>query len=72
MCSGTSRAPASQAANPSRNHAGTSGRVFASRHQRLVSSGCEIVKDEPDFSRCYVKDPFGPIYRLTRGQVTER
>jgi len=28
---------------------------------RLVKSGCEIVKDEPDFPRCYVKDPFGLI-----------
>lgn len=34
--------------------------------RRLVESGCEIVKDEPDFPRCYVKDPFGLIYNLTR------
>jgi predicted enzyme related to lactoylglutathione lyase len=33
---------------------------------RLVKSGCEIVKDEPDFPRCYVKDPYGLIYNLTR------
>jgi hypothetical protein len=32
---------------------------------RLVNNGCEIVKDEPDFPRCYVKDPFGLIYNLT-------
>ena len=32
---------------------------------RLVKGGCEIVKDEPDFPRCYVKDPFGLIYNLT-------
>jgi len=32
---------------------------------RLVKTGCEIVKDEPDFPRCYVKDPFGLIYNLT-------
>jgi hypothetical protein len=32
---------------------------------RLVNSGCEIVKDEPDFPRCYIKDPFGLIYNLT-------
>jgi predicted enzyme related to lactoylglutathione lyase len=32
---------------------------------RLVKHGCEIVKDEPDFPRCYVKDPFGLIYNLT-------
>ena len=32
---------------------------------RLVKIGCEIVKDEPDFPRCYIKDPFGLIYNLT-------
>ena len=32
---------------------------------RLVANGCEIVKDEPDFPRCYVKDPYGLIYNLT-------
>jgi hypothetical protein len=32
---------------------------------RLLNSGCEIIKDEPDFPRCYVKDPFGLIYNLT-------
>jgi hypothetical protein len=31
---------------------------------RLVKSGCEIVKDEPDFPRCYIKDPFSLIYNL--------
>jgi predicted enzyme related to lactoylglutathione lyase len=34
--------------------------------RRLVENGCEVVKDEPDFPRCYVKDPFGLIYNLTR------
>lgn len=33
---------------------------------RLTRNGCEIVKDEPDFPRCYVKDPYGLIYNLTR------
>jgi predicted enzyme related to lactoylglutathione lyase len=33
--------------------------------QRLVNKGCSIVKDEPDFPRCYIKDPFGLIYNLT-------
>jgi catechol 2,3-dioxygenase-like lactoylglutathione lyase family enzyme len=32
---------------------------------QLLNRGCEIVKDEPDFPRCYVKDPFGLIYNLT-------
>ncbi len=33
--------------------------------QQLVKSGCVVVKDEPDFPRCYVKDPLGLIYNLT-------
>ena len=32
---------------------------------RLLASGCEIVKDEPEFPRCYFRDPFGLIYNLT-------
>jgi len=32
---------------------------------RLVNNGCEIVKDEPHFPRCYIRDPFGLIYNLT-------
>jgi len=38
---------------------------IAEAKQRLVRNGCEIVKDEPDFPRCYVQDPFGLIYNLT-------
>ncbi len=33
---------------------------------RLVENGCEIVRDEPEFPRCYVKDPFGLIYNLSK------
>jgi len=43
----------------------TVGNVAEAR-QRLVANGCEVVKDEPDFPRCYIKDPFGLIYNLTR------
>jgi hypothetical protein len=32
----------------------------------LVSRGCQVVKDEPDFPRCYIKDPFGLIYNLSK------
>ena len=35
----------------------------ARRH--LAENGCEVVKDEPEFPRCYVKDPYGLIYNLT-------
>jgi len=38
--------------------------VEATRH-RLVKSGCEVVKNEPEFPRCYIRDPFGLIYNLT-------
>jgi hypothetical protein len=31
----------------------------------LVKKGCEVIKDEPDFPRCYVTDPSGLIYNLT-------
>jgi hypothetical protein len=32
---------------------------------RLKKKGCKIVKDEPNFPRCYVKDANGLIYNLT-------
>jgi predicted enzyme related to lactoylglutathione lyase len=32
---------------------------------RLVKNGCVVVKDEPEFPRTYVKDPYGLIYNLT-------
>jgi hypothetical protein len=32
---------------------------------RLVKNGCEVIKDEPDFPRCYIMDPFRLIYNLT-------
>jgi hypothetical protein len=32
---------------------------------RLVNQGCKVVKDEPEFPRCYIQDPFGLIYNLT-------
>jgi predicted enzyme related to lactoylglutathione lyase len=34
--------------------------------RRLAENGCEVVKDEPQFPRCYVKDPFGLVYNLSR------
>jgi predicted enzyme related to lactoylglutathione lyase len=36
--------------------------------QRLVENGCEIVKDEPDFPRCYVQDPHGLTYNLIKSK----
>jgi predicted enzyme related to lactoylglutathione lyase len=33
--------------------------------RRLTKRGCQVVKDEPDFPRTYVKDPYGLIYNLT-------
>jgi predicted enzyme related to lactoylglutathione lyase len=34
--------------------------------QRLVANGCEVIKDEPDVPRTYIRDPYGLIYNLTR------
>jgi predicted enzyme related to lactoylglutathione lyase len=33
---------------------------------RLVKNGCEIIKDEPDFPRRYLRDPYGLIYNLSK------
>lgn len=33
---------------------------------RMVEQGCQIVKDEPEVPRCYVRDPFGVIYNLAK------
>jgi catechol 2,3-dioxygenase-like lactoylglutathione lyase family enzyme len=33
--------------------------------RRLVQNGCVVVKDEPDFPRTYVRDPYGLIYNLS-------
>ena len=30
----------------------------------LVKSGCRVVKDEPEFPRCYVADPNGLIFNI--------
>jgi catechol 2,3-dioxygenase-like lactoylglutathione lyase family enzyme len=31
---------------------------------RLAKLGCDVIKDEPDFPRCYVRDPYGLTYNL--------
>jgi len=33
--------------------------------RRLVNRGCEVLKNEPEFPRCYIRDPYGLIYNLT-------
>jgi catechol 2,3-dioxygenase-like lactoylglutathione lyase family enzyme len=33
--------------------------------ENLKNKGCSIIKDEPEFPRCYVKDPNGLIYNPT-------
>ena len=37
---------------------------LADAKERLLRNGCEVVKDEPHFPRCYVRDPFGLTYNL--------
>ncbi|MGA2219796.1 MAG: VOC family protein, partial [Terracidiphilus sp.] len=39
--------------------------------QRLVENGCQVIKDEPEFPRIYIKDPYGLIYNLTSEIVAE-
>ena len=34
--------------------------------RRLLNNGCEMVKDEPEFPRCYVRDPYGLVYNLSK------
>jgi hypothetical protein len=34
--------------------------------ERLVANGCEVVKDEPEYPRTYIKDPYGLIYNITK------
>lgn len=33
--------------------------------ERLVAQGSTVVKDEPNFPRRYLRDPYGLIYNLT-------
>lgn len=40
-------------------------RNVAQAMQRLVESGCHVVKDEPEVPRTYIQDPNGLIYNLT-------
>jgi len=39
--------------------------AFDEAKLRLTKSGYQIVKDEPEFPRCYIRDPFGLIYNPT-------
>jgi len=32
--------------------------------QRLLANGCTLIKDEPEFPRCYIQDPQGLTYNL--------
>ncbi|HEX4159082.1 MAG TPA: VOC family protein [Rhizomicrobium sp.] len=31
---------------------------------RLLEQGCKVIKDEPEFPRCYIEDPYGLMYSL--------
>ena len=33
--------------------------------QRLLTRGCVVVREDPEFPRCYVRDLFGLTYNLT-------
>lgn len=32
---------------------------------RLVKNGCTVIKDDPAYPRCYLRDPFGLIYNIS-------
>jgi catechol 2,3-dioxygenase-like lactoylglutathione lyase family enzyme len=32
--------------------------------RHLLAGGCELIKDEPEYPRCYVKDQYGLTYNL--------
>lgn len=34
---------------------------------RLTTNGCKVIRDEPEFPRCYVRDPYGLVYNLSKG-----
>jgi hypothetical protein len=36
----------------------------AATKTRLLKKGCKVIKDEPDFPRCYMQDPYGLMYNL--------
>lgn len=38
---------------------------IAAAKARLLLHGCKQIKDEPEFPRVYVQDPFGLIYNLS-------
>jgi hypothetical protein len=33
---------------------------------RLTTNGCKVIRDEPEFPRCYVRDPYGLVYNLSQ------
>lgn len=39
----------------------------AAAKARLVQAGGKVIKDEPQFPRCYIQDPQGLIYNLREG-----
>lgn len=41
----------------------------AATRSRLIASGCEVVKDEPEHPAAYLRDPFGLIYNLAPSAV---
>jgi predicted enzyme related to lactoylglutathione lyase len=36
----------------------------AAAKARLLAQGCKVIRDEPDFPRCYIEDPHGLTYNL--------
>ncbi|HET9393669.1 MAG TPA: VOC family protein [Candidatus Rubrimentiphilum sp.] len=34
--------------------------------RNLIEQGCALVEEDPDLPRCYLRDPFGLIFNLTK------
>jgi predicted enzyme related to lactoylglutathione lyase len=39
---------------------------IATARERLVAAGCDVVEDNPQIPRCYMRDRFGVVFNLER------
>jgi hypothetical protein len=40
---------------------------LAEAKERLLGRACEVLKEEPEVPRIYIRDPFGLIYNIAQG-----
>jgi predicted enzyme related to lactoylglutathione lyase len=34
--------------------------------RRLVAAGCAVVEEDPSVPRCYIRDPYGVVFNISR------